>query len=100
MSEDELAFAAPPFKAGETLMRMQRELRDMGLSERAGVFERRGLAIARLAVDAEVIKAVIVKRPSRNSPEWLASTLKSGADARQFTTQLKSRLATWSDRDE
>ena len=39
---DDIGFAPPPFKPDEALLRLQRELRDLGLSEREGVFERRG----------------------------------------------------------
>jgi len=44
--------------------------------------------------------AALVKRPSRNSPEWQRRQLKSSADARDFVADLKKKLAGWSDRDE
>lgn len=97
---DDFAFAAPPFKADDALQRLRRELRDLGLAEREGRFERRGLAIAKAAVAGDAIAAARVKRPSRNSPEWQARTLRSHADLRDFVTQLKQQLAQWSDRDE
>jgi hypothetical protein len=93
-------FAPPAFRPDEALQRLKRELRELGLAERAGVFERRGVAVARAAVDGSTIGAARVKRPSRSSPEWQARTLKSGADLRDFVTDLKQRLAQWSDRDE
>ena len=98
MSDD--FFAAPAFRPDEALQRLERALRELGLAKRAGVFERRGLAIARAAVDGATIAAARVKRPSRSSPEWQARTIKSGADVRDFVTDLKQRLAQWSDRDE
>lgn len=97
---DDWGFAPPPFKSDEALARLRRDLREAGLNEREGVFERRGLAIARLAVDSGVIKADTVKRPSRTSPEWQVRTLKSGADVRDYVAELKKKLATWSDRDD
>jgi hypothetical protein len=48
---DDVGFAPPPFQPEEALQRLRRELRELGLSEREGVFERRGLAIARARVD-------------------------------------------------
>ena len=98
MSDD--LFAPPAFKPDEALQRLKRELRELGLAERAGVFERRSLAIARAAIAGATIAAARVKRPSRSSPEWQARTIESSADLRDFVNDLKQRLAQWSDRDE
>ena len=101
MSPDDFdGFALPPFKPDEALQTLQRELRALGLTERAGRFERRGTAIARAAVDGAVLRAARVKRPSRNSPEWLDKPLKTGADVRSFVADLKRQLALWSDGDD
>jgi hypothetical protein len=101
MSDDDFAgFAPPPFKADEALHKLGRELRALGLAEREGRFERRGIAIARAAVDGAVLQAAVVKKPSRNSPEWQPKTLKSSADVRDFVADLKRKLASWSDRDD
>jgi len=100
MSDDEFGFAPPPFKPEEALQRLKKDLRELGLGEREGRFERRGVAIARAAVDGAVLAAAVVRKPSRNSPEWLPKTLKSGADARDFVADLKRKLAGWGDRDE
>ena len=100
MSSDEFAFAAPAFKPDEALQRLQRELRGLGLTEREGRFERRGMVIARAVVDGDTIRAARVRRPSRNSPEWQERTLHSSADVRDFAAQLKQQLALWSDRDD
>lgn len=98
MSDD---FPAPPaFRPDEALQRLKRELQELGLAERAGVFERRGVAIARAAVQGATIAAARVKRPARSGPEWQPRTLKSSADLRDFVADLKQRLAQWSDRDE
>ena len=97
---DDWGFAPPPFKPDEALQRLRRDLREAGLTEREGVFERRGVRIARLAVDGAVIKAETVKRPSRSSPEWQARALKSGADVRDYVAELKKKLAAWSDSDD
>ena len=93
-------FAPPPFKPDEALQRLRRELRELGLNEREGVFERRGSAIAKAAVDGAGIAAAVVRKPMRSGPEWQARTLKTGADVRDFVADLKKRLAAWSDRDD
>ncbi|MBX3603968.1 MAG: hypothetical protein KF788_01785 [Piscinibacter sp.] len=97
MSDD--VFAPPPFKPDEALQRARRDLRELGLTEREGRFERRGQAIARVAVDGAALKAAIVKRPGR-SPEWTEKTLRDNAALRDFVADLKKKLSTWSDRDE
>ena len=100
MSDDNDFFAAPPFKADEALMRLKKELRDLGLVERAGIFERRGSAIARAVLDGTTLKAAVVKRPSRSSPEWQLKVIKSSADARDFAADIKRKLAAWGDSDD
>jgi len=97
---DDGGFAAPPFRPDEALAGLRRSLRELGLAERAGVWERRGTAIARAAVDGAALAAAVVRKPSRNSPEWQSKTLKNGADVRDFVADLKRRLAGWSDRDD
>ena len=97
---DDSGFAPLPFKPGEALHTLQRELRGLGLAERAGRFERRGTAIARAVIDGAVIRAARVRRPSRSSPEWLDKVLRSSADLRDFVADLKQQLAHWSDRDD
>ena len=99
MSED-FGFAPPPFRPEEALSKLKRDLRDLGLTEREGRFERRGTAIARAAVDGAVIQAARVKRPSRGSPEWIAKTLKHSGDVRNFVADLKKQLAAWSHDDD
>lgn len=100
MSDESWGLAAPPFKPDEALQRARRDLRELGLTEREGRFERAGVAIARLAVEGEVLKAAVVRRPSRNSPEWTEKTLRDAAALRDFVADLKKKLAGWSDRDE
>ncbi len=97
---DDFGFALPAFQPDEALQTLRRELQALGLTERAGRFERRGTPIARAAVDGAVLRAARVKRPSRTSPEWLDKTLKSGADVRGFVADLKKQLALWSDSDD
>ena len=96
----EIGFAPPPFKPDEALQRLKRELRELGLAEREGVFERRGLAVARVHIDGTQLAAAIVKRPSRAGPQWQARALGSSAALRDFTGELKKALQSWGDRDE
>ncbi|TXC66629.1 hypothetical protein FSC37_14790 [Piscinibacter aquaticus] len=100
MADEDFGFALPAFKPDEALQRARRDLREMGLNERAGTFERAGVAIAKLVVEGGALKASVVKRPSRSSPEWTHKTLSSSAMLRDWTAELKKRLAGWSDRDE
>lgn len=96
---DDDFFAPPPFKPDEALQRARRELRDAGLTEREGRFERAGQAIARIAVDGATLKAGVVERPGR-SPEWTEKTLRDSAQLRDWIADVKKKLARWSDRDD
>jgi hypothetical protein len=100
VNDDDSGFALPPFDAAEGLQKLQRELRALGLGERGGVFERRGLAIAKAVLDGSVLQLSTVKRPSRSSPEWNHKSLRSGAELRDAVADLKKKLALWSDRDD
>lgn len=94
------AFAPPPFKPDDALLRMKRDLRDMGLVEREGRFERRSVAIARLKVHAGALEFAVVRRPSRNSPEWQTRTLANSAAVRDACADLKRKLSAWNDTDD
>ena len=100
MNTEDFGIAAPPFKPEDALASLARSLRELGLLERAGRFERRGTPIARAAVDGGALRAARVKRPSRTSPEWQERLLHSSADVRDFVADLKKQLAQWSDRDD
>ena len=102
MADEDLGgFAAPPFDADEALQRLRRELRTLGLLEREGRFERRGIAIAKAAIGEDgSLRAAWVKKPSRNSPEWVVRTLPSSAAVRDFVAELKRKLAGWGDDDD
>lgn len=100
MSDDNWGFAPPPFQPEAALQRLKRDLKDLGLTERAGVFERGGVAIARVSVSQSHLEAAAVRKPSRNSPQWQARALKTSADVRDFTQHLKKQLAQWSDQDD
>ncbi|MBP6898943.1 MAG: hypothetical protein KBC73_02580 [Burkholderiaceae bacterium] len=99
-TDDDFGFAPPPFQPDEALQRLRRDLRELGLAEREGRFERRGTALARAAIDGATLKLARVKRPSRSSPEWIEKTAKHSADVRDFVADLKKQLAQWSDSDD
>jgi hypothetical protein len=99
MTED-WAFAPPAFDAQEALASLKRSLRELGLAEREGRFERKTIAIARAVVEGEAIAAARVKRPSRSSPEWQERRLANSAQVRDFVADLKKQLAQWSDLDD
>lgn len=100
MSDGDFGFALPPFKADEAMQKLKRDLRELGLAEREGRFERRGVSMAKAKVQDDVVVAARVKRPSRTSPEWMERRLRSSADVRDFVADLKKQLAQWSDRDD
>ena len=97
MSDGDWGFATPPFNVQEALQRLKRDLREMGLVERGQAWERRGLLLVQLSTNGTQIDAQRVKRPARSSPEWLHKTLKSSADVRDFSADLKRQLALWND---
>ncbi len=100
MTAEHFGFAPPAFKPDEALQRLKRELRELGLTEREGVFERSGLAIARVRIDGAQLAAAMVKRPSRAGPQWHARTLGGSAAVRDFAAELKRALQQWGDRDD
>ena len=97
---DDAGFAAPPFDATEALPRLKRELRALGLTEREGRFERRGVLIAQASLEEGVLQATMVRRPTRSGAEWERRTLRNSAELRDFVAALKKKIAAWGDRDE
>lgn len=98
-NDSPFAFAPAPFKPEEALLRLQRDLRGLGLSEREGAFERRGLKIARASIADGQLTAAIAKLPAR-APDWQSRNLGSSADLRDFVADLKKRMTSWNDRDD
>ena len=98
MSE-EWGFAPPPFKPDEAAQRLRRELRELGLSERGGAWERRGQALARVVSEDGVLRLDMVREPAR-TPQWDRRSLADNATLRDAVAELKRRLARWSERDD
>ena len=93
-------FAPPPFDSAQALQRLRRDLRDLGLTEREGVFEKRGLAVAKARVEGSTLEVAWVQQPMRSGPRWESRTLRDSAALRDWTSGLKRKLAQWSDRDD
>ena len=89
-------FAPPAFDAAQALSGLQRSLRALGLSERAGHFEWQGWRVAALEPGAQQISAKMAQSPALQ-PRWERRELKNSADVRQYLDELKKRLARWSD---
>ena len=57
--------------------------------------------MAQLSLTDEGLLWTRVRRPSRNSPEWLSpKTLKTSAELRDALAELKKHMAAWSDSDD
>ncbi|MEO8299612.1 MAG: hypothetical protein ABI574_17595 [Burkholderiales bacterium] len=97
MSDD--FFAPPPFKADDALQRLRRDLRELGLTERAGTFEHRGQPVLQARVVDAVLDVAMVREPAR-TPQWLKRPVRSSAELRDLVAELKKQLARWKDRDD
>ena len=103
MSDEGFGFAPPPFKADEALQRLRRRAARPGAGRaRQGLFERRGIRIARVAADGAALQAAVraaalaQQRPSgsRRRAE------KQPPSCASFVADLKRKLAAWGDADE
>jgi hypothetical protein len=93
-SDDSFGFAPPPFKPGEAVVTLKRQLRDLRLAERGNGFEQRGKRVVELALEADAIQARLARRLML-TPEWDRFSVKSAADQRKFVDEVKKRLARW-----
>jgi len=96
MSDDDWGIALPSFNADSTLQTLKRFARDQALAERGEGWLLAGRVVLKLAVDGEVIKAQVAKRPA-STPEWDSFTLKSAPDSRRLQDEIKRRLLRWKD---
>ncbi|MBE7424560.1 MAG: hypothetical protein IT503_18570 [Burkholderiaceae bacterium] len=95
---DDFGFAPPPFDAGQSLLQLQRALRDCKLSGRGKGFELRGKAVVELEARDGAVAARVARRLAA-TPEWDAFTVKNAADQRKLIDEVKKRLARWTDED-
>lgn len=98
MPDDDRGFAPPPFNAEQSLLQMQRALRDLKLSGRGAGFELRGKAVIELRREDDAI-AVRLARRLVLTPEWDHFTVKNAADQRKLIDEVKKRLARWVDEE-
>ncbi|HEU5294897.1 MAG TPA: hypothetical protein VFU71_08900 [Burkholderiaceae bacterium] len=98
MSDGDFGFAPPPFNAEQSLLQLQRAMRDCKLSARGKGFELRGKAVIELELRDGTIAARLVRRLV-NTPEWDSFTVKGAADQRKLIDEVKKRLARWTDED-
>ena len=98
MPDDDWGFAAPSFNAEQSLLQLQRAMRDNKLSARGTGFELRGKAVVELEIKDATIAARLVRRLV-NTPEWDSFSIKSAADQRKLIDEVKRRLARWTDED-
>jgi len=98
MPDDNWGFAPPPFDAEQSLLQLQRAMRDCKLGARGKAFELRGKAVAELEAHDGAVAARLVRRLV-NTPEWDSFVIKSAADQRKLIDEVKKRLARWTDED-
>lgn len=98
MTDESWGFAPPLFNAETSLVQLKRALRDLGLTERSGGFELKGLRALEFELQPGAI-AIRLARKLRRSPEWDLRALRSGADQRKLLDDIKLRLARWADED-
>ena len=95
---DDWGLAPPPFDPAQSLLQLQRTLRDCKLAARGSGFEQRGKTVVTLDIEGDAIAARLVRRLV-NTPEWDGFTVKSAADQRKLVDEVKKRLARWTDED-
>jgi hypothetical protein len=95
---DDWGLAPPPFNPEQSLLQLQRAMRDNKLGARGKGFELRGKAVVELDVRDGAVAARVARRPAL-TPEWDAFSVKSAADQRKLIDEVKKRLARWTDED-
>ena len=89
-------FAPPAFNPAQALETARRAMRALGMVERGQAFEYQGRRVAELSPSTDTIEARLARRLAVQ-PEFDKLTLKSSADVRKFTDEVKARTARWSD---
>jgi hypothetical protein len=98
MSEDDLEFALPAFKADEALVTLRRSLRDLKLTERGNGLELRGRRVVELSSDGSAISARLARKLAL-TPEWDNRALRSAGDVRKLLDEVRKRLERWQQED-
>ncbi|HEY6513915.1 MAG TPA: hypothetical protein VI032_18195 [Burkholderiaceae bacterium] len=95
---DDWGIAPPPFDPAQSLLQLQRAMRDNKLAARGTGFELRGKAVVTLEVEDGAIAARLARRLA-STPEWDRYTVKNAADQRKLIDEVKKRLVRWTDED-
>ena len=95
---DDWGIAPPPFDPEQSLLQLQRAMRDCKLSGRGKGFELRGKPVVELEVRDGTVAARLVRRLV-NTPEWDAFNVKNAADQRKLVDEVKKRLVRWTDEE-
>jgi len=98
MSDDEFAFAPPPFNADNALAQMKRNLRDLKLAERGNAFELRGKRVLELTLDQGAIAARLARKLAL-TPEWDRLRVNNTNEQRKLLDEVKKRMARWDHED-
>jgi len=96
--DPDFGFTLPPFNAEQSLLQLQRAMRDCKLTPRGKAFESRGKAVVELEVRDGAVAARLVRRLV-NTPEWDPFTVRSAADQRKLIDEVKKRLSRWTDEE-
>jgi hypothetical protein len=98
MADDDFGFAPPPFKPEQSLLQVQRSLRDLKLAARGNGFELRGKPVVELVVGDAALDARLARRLAI-TPEWDHVSVRNAAEQRKLLDEVKRRLARWEQED-
>ncbi len=98
MSDDEPAFALPPFQPDAALQSIKRTLRDLKLTERGHAFELRGKRVLEITAEADALQVRLARKLAL-TPEWDRLVVHNAAEQRKLIDEVKKRLARWAQED-
>ena len=98
MPDDDWGFAPPAFNPEQSLLQLQRAMRDCKLGARGRGFELRGKTVVELEVRDGAVAVRVARRPALTA-EWDTFSVRSAADQRKLIDEVKKRLARWTDED-
>ena len=93
-TEEGWGFAPPVFKPEDAMLRLQRALRDLKLTERGAAFELRGRQVAQATIEGATLQVKLARRLAL-TPEFDRFTVASSADLTKLITEAGRRLSRW-----